>query len=314
METTTWTLPPDFTPDRLDRALAALASISRGEARRRIEVGGVYVNGSRCLRLSAEVGPGAEIESVPGAVEASERGRAILAATPPEVIFRDRCIAVLNKPPGLPVLATRQALLGTLESWIREQGPRYVAFHHRLDREAQGLIVAAIDKSANRELAAIFSERRARRSYRVLVEGHLEGEGVWEHGLVKRGGERRAVKAGVGKLMRSRWRVLENLGDRTVVEVRLETGRTHQIRMQTAAEGHPIVGDRLYGTADPGGLRLQACRLELPHPTRKGWLSYSLPDPWASAEAQAPEAQAPEAQAPEAPASDEAPPPSDPEG
>ncbi len=284
METTTWTLPPDSPADRLDRALAALAEISRGEARRWIEAGGVYVGGSRCTRLSQGVGPGDEIEAVPGSVQAAEKGRAILAATPPDVVFRDRCIAILDKPPGLPVLATRQTTQGTLESWVKDQGARYIAFHHRLDREARGLIAVAIDRSANRELAAIFSERRARRSYRAILEGHLEGEGVWDHGLVKRAGQRQAVKPGVGKLMRSRFRVLGHRGDRTEVEVRLETGRTHQIRMQCAAVGHPIVGDRLYGDVDPGGLRLQACRLEMPHPTKKGWLRFSLPDPWAESD------------------------------
>ncbi len=291
-----WTVSAGSASDRLDRVVAALWGESRGAARRAVEAGGVYVDGSRCRTASRAIGGGVRIEVEPRAEQAAARGRAILEAQPPRLIHRDRHVVLVDKPPGLPVSATRQTVHGTVEAWLGEEGFGYVALHHRLDREAEGLLAVAVHKAANRGLARAFQERQARRTYRALLGGRLEGEGTWRHDVVQRRGRRVAVEPGRGgKSMVARWRALEPRGPDTLVEVELETGRTHQIRLQSAAVGHPVLGDRLYGGGERGGLRLQAARLELPHPVTGAVLVGSLPEPpsWRGQD-QGPEDVAPE--------------------
>ncbi len=275
-----WILPADAAPDRLDRALAEAWGASRGAARRAIDAGGVYVDGTRCRSASRSVGPGARLEVEPDAEEAAARGKEQIAASPPVLVYRDRHVVLVDKPPGVPVSATRQTVHGSVEGWIKDQGFAYVALHHRLDREAQGLLVVAVHKAANQGLARAFQDRRARRTYRAVLLGRLEGQGIWEHDQVQRAGRRVAAPPGRGgQSMRSRWMALRPWGEDTLVRVELDTGRTHQIRLQAAAVGHPVVGDRLYGGAEAGGLRLQAARLELKHPVTGKPLVCDLPIP-----------------------------------
>lgn len=270
------TVPTGADPDRLDCWLARLASISRSEARRRIEAGSVYVDGRRCRISSRTVGAGAELK-----LEKEERA---FDGAHPRILFRDDTLVVLEKPPGMAVQATRGTVEGTLESWLKEQdGVTYTAFHHRLDRDAQGLICAALDRRANKGLARSFGQRLARRSYRALVHGFPEDEeGLWRHRQVQRGRRRKALpwsSGGEGEAMEARWSRVEPRPPYGLIRVSLVTGRTHQIRLQAAAEGHPIVGDSLYGFGESGGLRLQACELGLEHPITGKLLDWTLEEP-----------------------------------
>ncbi len=275
-----WILPADAAPDRLDKALANAWGASRGAARRAIDAGGVYVDGSRCRSASRSVGPGARLEVEPDAEEAAAFGKQQIEASPPAIVHRDRHVVVVDKPPGIPVSATRQTVHGSVEGWLKDQGLPYVALHHRLDRDAQGLLVVAVHKAANAGLARSFREHRIRRTYRAVLVGRLEGEGTWEHDQVQRAGQRQAVAPGRGgQRMVSRWKALRPWGEDTLVQVVLETGRTHQIRLQAASVGHPVLGDRLYGGGEPGGLRLQASRLELRHPVTGKALVCDRPPP-----------------------------------
>ena len=207
----------------------------------------------------------------------------------PEFVFRDDVFVVLNKPQGMPTQSTRRGSEGTLEHWLAEQeGIDYTAFHHRLDAAAQGLICAAIDTRANKSLARSFRERLAHRRYRSLLHGRLTSDaGYWHHEQVMRGKRRQALPWAPGSRgieMKARWTNEERRAPYSLVTVSLETGRTHQIRLQAAAEGHPIVGDSVYGFGEPGGLRLQACDLEIDHPTTGERMQWALPEPgtWSS--------------------------------
>ena len=268
-------VPAGSAPDRLDRWLPALTELSRTRARKAIDAGGVYVDGKRCRTQSRLVGPGCRLRVIWSDAPPASVG------PEPVLVFRDPHLVIVDKPAGVPCQATRVSVHGTVERWVAGQ-PRvdYVALHHRLDRPAQGLLAVGVSRDANRGLARAFAERLAVRRYRALLAGALEGEGVWEHRFVEEGSDRRAEPwEGEGVPMRSSWRAVERIGPHTLVEVRLETGRTHQIRLQAAAAGAPIVGDRRYGRAEPGGLRLQAFALDLPHPVTDEPLSFVLDPP-----------------------------------
>lgn len=269
-------IPDEAPSDRLDRHLARLAGLSRAEARRRIEAGGVFVEGRRCRVASRRVGPGASIR-----IE-SEAPRAVEGE--PAWVFRDRWLAVVRKPPGMPVQATRASVADTLEAWLHAQPEvRYVALHHRLDRDARGLLAVALDREANRGLAAAFAQRTAVRRYRMLVHGSpAGGAGQWRHREGRRGDARTAEPwspDGEGREMLSGWSLVEERGPHGLLVARLKTGRTHQLRLQAAAEGHPIVGDRMYGFGEAVGLRLQAFALGLDHPVTGEGMVWELEEP-----------------------------------
>ena len=270
-------IPEPSPSHRLDRRLADLEGLSRSEARHRIEDGAVFVDGRRCRVASTRVLPGAAIR-----LERQEAPRRVEGR--PEWIFRDDHFAVVRKPPGMPVQATRASVTGTLEAWLRDQpGVRYVALHHRLDADARGLLAVALDRVANRGLAACFSQRTAVRRYRMLVHGTPPaGAGEWRHREGTRGQARTAepwTVDGEGREMISSWRLAQERDLHALLEARLHTGRTHQLRLQAAAAGHPIVGDRLYGFSEAGGLRLQAFALALEHPVTREPVGWELEEP-----------------------------------
>jgi len=269
-------VPAGSKPDRLDRWLPQLLDLSRTKARKIIDAGGVYVNGARCRTQSRQVGPGARLRAV-----WSDRPPPPLDGPEPTIVFQDPDLVIVDKPPGMACQATRTSVHGTVERWVAQlPGVDYVALHHRLDRPARGLLAVGTSKRANVGLARAFAERLAVRRYRALLAGALDGSGLWEHGLIEEGRDRTAVPwTGEGTLMRARWEATQQVERATLVEVTLETGRTHQIRLQSAYEGTPIVGDRRYGHAEPGGLRLQAFALAMPHPVTGAPLDVSIPPP-----------------------------------
>jgi len=273
-------VPDGAESDRLDKVVAAHFGVSRGRARALLSAGSVYVGGKRTKSQSRSVGAGVKLAVALDGPEVAARGLAILAEAPPVWVFRDSMLGILNKPPGLPVQASRQASAGTLEGWLAGESP-YRALHHRLDAAAQGLLAVALHKNANKGLAAAFRDRTAKRTYRAELAGELADDaGDWRHRQHQRGGRRVALPESSrnGELMVSRFRVLKRLPGRTLVEVELETGRTHQIRLQSEAAGAPIVGDQLYG-GGTGELRLQACALELDHPIKRKRRRFELPPP-----------------------------------
>ena len=173
---------------------------------------------------------------------------------PVSAVYRDGWVLVVDKPSGLPSQAPRGGG-DNLVDRLQASEP-YVALHHRLDTPASGLLALAVDRRANRSLAAAFRERRAERRYLVVVLGKLEGAGEWTQRLQ-------------GKEAHTSWRALAQGGGMTVLEAQLHTGRTHQIRRHAAGASHPVIGDRRYGGAAGRAwprLALHAWQLRLPHP------------------------------------------------
>lgn len=214
------------------------------------------------------------------------------------VLYLDNHLLVVHKPAGLLVQAdaTGDADLLTLgKALLKERfdkpGNVFLGLVHRLDRPASGVMVLARTSKAASRLSDQFRRRAPDKRYLALVEGRLDGQGTREDYLAKIDRHVRVVKPGhpQGKRAELRWRALaterRKEGAVSLVDVELMTGRAHQIRVQLAALGHPILGDLRYGAArefDGRNLALHSYRLEIEHPTKGEPMAFSAlpPQTW----------------------------------
>ena len=256
--TYTVTVTQDKARDRLDRFLAgAVPALSRSRLKGLIESGRVTRDGAAVTEAAAKVKTG-EVYGVfvPAPAPAAPRPQAI----PLNVVYEDDDLIVIDKSPGLVVHPAAGHPDGTLVNALLAHcgnslsgigGVTRPGIVHRLDKDTSGLMVAAKNDAAHRHLAAQLEERKLERRYKALVWGRPRpGQGKVE-GLIGRSPANRkkmaVVKKG-GKPSLTRYRVLAPVGAAaSLVECRLSTGRTHQIRVHMASLGHPVVGDPLYG-------------------------------------------------------------------
>lgn len=195
--------------------------------------------------------------------------------TSPKVLFEDPHLIVLSKPAGL---LTQGGPPNTphLVSWLQERwGRPYVGLIHRLDRNTSGLMVVAKRTKSARRLTQALQEGKICRIYQAVVSGVFPKEVQWTHWL-KKNPETNEVKAFTkenpgSKIAILKGRLLKTLSENaSLVEFQLETGRSHQIRVQSAFEGFPLLGDRKYGNVTqnlkPEALALHSCELSFPHP------------------------------------------------
>jgi 23S rRNA pseudouridine1911/1915/1917 synthase len=266
---------------RLDEVVAELAGVSRSAAAHWIADGRVAVDGRR--RPKAWRLRGTETVEI-DAPAASPPGPPAPEALPLAVRHEDEHLLVVAKPAGLVVHPAPgheggtlvNALLGRVGSLSTVGGTDRPGIVHRLDRDTSGLLLVARDDATHRALAADLAARRIERGYQALAQGGLgpPDDGVVDApiGRHPRDRKRMAVVPG-GRPARTFWHALERFGPVTLLLVRLDTGRTHQIRVHLAHLRHPLAGDRLYG-ADPRlaerlGLDrpfLHAGRLAFTHP------------------------------------------------
>jgi 23S rRNA pseudouridine1911/1915/1917 synthase len=212
-------------------------------------------------------------------------------ALKPRVVYLDDHVAVVDKPAGLvvhPGSGTRGPTLVELLADILGGGePERPGIVHRLDRDTSGLMLVARGPEAHRRLSELIGERRLRRAYLALVEGRPRSRsGTIDAPLGRdhRSPERRAIGGRGPRSARTHFAVVEPLAGTTLLEVTLETGRTHQIRVHLASIGHPILGDPTYGRgrSDRLGLDrqfLHSHRLAFRHPFRGDELDLRSPLP-----------------------------------
>ncbi len=186
----------------------------------------------------------------------------------PTLRYRDADVLVADKPSGLPTQATRDRRGPDLYSLLKKQ-ERYVGLHHRLDTPASGLLLLTLQRSANRPVAQALRRGAIHRGYLVVVVGDPGPCGRWDTPVD-------------GKPAGTRWWRRSTGGGGALLEVWLETGRTHQIRRHAAGAGHPVLGDRRYGGLAGGAwprLALHAWRLSFPHPKTRNMLVVWSPVP-----------------------------------
>ncbi len=212
-----------------------------------------------------------------------------------EVLFEDNHLLVVNKPARLPTMGvaeTEPSLLKLAKEYIREKfqkpGNVYLGIVSRLDTPVTGVTVLARTSKAAARLSEAFRERRVKKLYWAVVAGELnETSGTLEHYLRKDERHRRVhvthAAAPDAQLARLRYRLLKRMGNFSLLEIELETGRKHQIRVQLAKLGCSIVGDRKYGSQHEfsRGIALHARELVIEHPVRDEKLTFVAPLPMA---------------------------------
>ena len=281
-------VPAEAAGERLDAFLAQPLG-SRSRAARLIEAGAVLVDGA-AARKGHRVCAGELVvvdDTAPPGAPAAAAGAPVAAFA---VAWEDEHLIVVDKPAGVVVHPARGHRQGTLAQALagRVAGGEDTAragIVHRLDRETSGLLVVAKSEQAHRALKASLAARTMRREYLALVEGRppaLSGTIEAPIGRDRRVRTRMSTDSDVPKPAITHFELDRALPRASLLRVRLQTGRTHQIRVHLQAIGHPVCGDPDYGTAGLYGLRrqfLHAARLAFPHPAGGDPVDVSSPLP-----------------------------------
>jgi 23S rRNA pseudouridine1911/1915/1917 synthase len=290
-------VPEAMAGERIDRVIAMITGLSRNEVAHLVATGAVAIGDRVVTTRSTRVQAGDEI-----AVDVPDRGEAAVleadATVLVDVVHEDEHLLVVDKPAGLVVHPGAGQRTGTLAQGLlarypelREVGgdPERPGIVHRLDKGTSGLLLVARTADAHAALVAALAARHVHRQYRALVWGHVEAARGLIDAPVGRS-SREPTKMAVderGRDARTRYEVVARYTepvDLTELECRLETGRTHQIRVHLRSIGHPVVGDARYG-GDRQSFPLDrpflhAERLALDHPITNQPLAFesALPD------------------------------------
>jgi 23S rRNA pseudouridine1911/1915/1917 synthase len=271
---------------RLDVVVGGLPQVgSRSQASALIAAGAVSVDGAPAAK-SRQVAAG-DVIAVSMAVEA------IIEVAPHAsvpVIYEDEHLLVVNKPAGMTVHPSRGHASGTLVDALSGHGLAggeefRAGVVHRLDKDTSGLLVVAKSVEAHRRLVAMMKRRAVDRRYLALVHGSFSTDSGTIEAPVGRDPVKRTAMTVGGLAAReavTHFTVLERMADVTLVEAKLETGRTHQIRVHFAAIGHPVAGDPLYSRRDSLGVGrqfLHSYKLAFAHPFSGEELAFEAPLP-----------------------------------
>lgn len=290
MEATILTATPEAAGQRLDAFLAAaLPELSRSTAQRLIAEGQVAVDGkipAKSLKLA-----GGETVSV--SLPEPEEAQALPEDIPLDVVYEDADVIVVNKPVGMVVHPAPGHSGGTLVNALLHHcgdslsgigGELRPGIVHRIDRDTSGLIIAAKNDFAHQALSAQLQDHSLCRTYEAVVVGNLrEDSGTVDAPIGRCPSDRKkmAVVRQGGRNAVTHWQVLERFPGYTYVRCRLETGRTHQIRVHMAYIGHPLYGDTVYGAKKPApgmtGQCLHAVGLTFRHPRTGEMVELSCP-------------------------------------
>lgn len=275
--------------ERLDVFLSEKLDKTRSAVKKLVDDGEITVNGNkvkagRTLKIGEEI-----FVSIPDPVKLDLEAENI----PLDIIYQDKDIAIINKPQGMTVHAGNgthgstlvNALLYHLDSLSGINGVIRPGIVHRIDKDTSGLLVVAKNDAAHLSLSEQIKNKTCHRIYLALLEGTVkQNDGVIDT-FIGRSDKNRTMMAvkDSGRRAVTHFKVLKRYKEFTFAEFRLETGRTHQIRVHCKYIGHPIVGDPVYGYEKQkfklNGQLLHAWKLELTHPSTGERMSFEAPLP-----------------------------------
>ena len=253
-----YTISPQDEGLRLDQYLSAQKpDLTRSFIQKLIKEGNVFVNHKKIIKPAHPLKAGDTLMvTIPSIKEIGIQPENI----PLDILYEDDDIAVINKPAGMVVHPTDHgahvsgtlvnALLFHLKNLSGINGEKRPGIVHRLDKDTSGVMVVAKNDQAHQFLAKQFEQRNTQKTYLTLVKGHLTPkEGSIEAPLKRTFGKKdvQVSASHKAKYALTHYKVRQTIGDYSLIEVRIVTGRTHQIRVHFAAIGHPVAGDAMYG-------------------------------------------------------------------
>lgn len=282
--------------ERLDVFLSAAADASRSAAAKWIEDGAALLNGKRANKKT-RVGTG---DTVSLTLPEAEPSEALPENIPLDIVYEDEDLLVISKPSGMVVHPAAGNPTGTLVNALLYHcgaslsgigGVLRPGIVHRIDKDTSGLLVVAKNDSAHRALAAQLEDHSLYREYHALVSGGMKNEEgtvslpIGRHPVDRK----RMAVVRDGKAAVTHYTVLARYGSISYLKLRLETGRTHQIRVHMSALGHPLLGDTVYGGGNTpfekkharlfDGQALHAKRISFVHPRTGERMSFETPLP-----------------------------------
>ncbi|MBQ2890542.1 MAG: RluA family pseudouridine synthase [Clostridia bacterium] len=277
---------------RIDKFLASsLEDFTRSRIQKLIDEGCVTIN-DRPVKANYKVKSGERVAvQIPDAAEIDVAAEEI----PLDIVYEDDCMLVVNKPQGMVVHPAAGNYSGTLvnallsycpDSLSGINGEKRPGILHRIDKDTSGLLLVAKNDIAHKSLSEQIKAHSLTREYRALVHGNIkEDEGTINAPIGRHPVNRKkmAITEKNSREAITHFKVLERFPGFTYVSCRLETGRTHQIRVHLSSRGHSIVGDKTYGVKDKFGLEgqlLHACRVGFIHPISGEYMEFmrDVPD------------------------------------
>lgn len=286
------TVSPEDAGVRIDKYLAEqLPDITRSYLQKLLKDGSVQMNG-KPVKASTKTAVGAVIALT---IPEPEEPEILPENIPLDILYEDSDVILINKPKNMVVHPAAGHYTGTLVNALMYHcrgdlsginGVLRPGIVHRIDKDTTGVLIVCKNDRAHNALAEQLKEHSITRKYRAIVCGNLkEDEGTVDAPLGRHPQDRKkmAIVRSGGKRAVTHYRVLERFGNYTYIECRLETGRTHQIRVHMASLGHPLLGDEIYGRAKSPfkleGQTLHAMVLGFIHPTTGEYMEFEAPLP-----------------------------------